>query len=160
MIDSAQQAPRAAQSRFIATPEQLAPIVYSTSPARYDSILKHVRYVTTRAGVLYFIPVERKGLGAMWLPASPEQAAQLHNDKAVVIVAIRAGSPAERAGLVAGDAVVKLNGREVDLRAEVEAPPGRITSITIIRASATRTIPVAVAADGSWSLPPPVARRR
>ena len=62
----------------------------------------------------------------------------LHQDTGVIVLAVETRSPAEKAGLEAGDVIVALAGQPVagvdDLyRLLAEAQPGAATSITILR---------------------------
>jgi S1-C subfamily serine protease len=58
---------------------------------------------------------------------------------------VREGSPAERAGLEAGDTIVELSGRAVDSAVDLEhiaarRPPGQPTSVTILRGGERKTL--------------------
>jgi hypothetical protein len=68
----------------------------------------------------------------------------------VKVASLVAGSPAERAGLRAGDVLIRLDGREVaDLRAFSELlrgyEPGRTVEATVIRGGAEHTMSVMLA---------------
>ncbi|MGI8496160.1 MAG: RIP metalloprotease RseP [Gemmatimonadaceae bacterium] len=87
--------------------------------------------ITTQRGTLT-IPLDdstvtREGIASAILPLSVPRVGQ-----------VKAGSPASRAGMLAGDSVVAVDGKEVrtweDVVALVRASPGRIVRFSIVRA--------------------------
>lgn len=66
------------------------------------------------------------------------------NDQRLVIREVYEGSPAERAGLKAGDQLVRINGKFVSTRLQTEAAnlrgvPGTVVSLTVERATTGKT---------------------
>jgi len=91
--------------------------------------------------------VLRPWFGVTMMPLTPTVAAQLQLDDArgALVVALVPGSPAARAGLLAGDVVVSYNGRQIvdntDLRNRiVESEIGREVSIGVKRGGRTLTL--------------------
>jgi S1-C subfamily serine protease len=79
------------------------------------------------------------GMQPVRLPESLKQTLNLPRTSGVIIVAVEANSPAERAGLLIGDVLVALNGVPVSDTADVQAllGPERVgtaVSASIIRA--------------------------
>jgi serine protease Do len=93
--------------------------------------------------------VSRAFLGVMIQPVTPEiaKAFQLSKAEGALISDVTAGSPAERAGLKAGDVVTKLDDRLVpDSRAlqllVAELSPGRNVRLTVVREGSEKQYPV------------------
>jgi S1-C subfamily serine protease len=101
---------------------------------------------------LYFQRLERKYLGLLVDRPEPAQAQRAGTNHGVVILAVRRGSPAYAANLLPGDIVVKINDQDAELEnwASLETWGGAIREVTIMRNGQTRTVPLAINADGSW----------
>ena len=106
-----------------------------------DQILKHGE-------------VKRGQLGVVIQDLVPDLAAALNIDRdqrGVVIAEVQSGSSADKAGLLAGDVVVSVDGRAVDtaarLRNEIGARRiGDTIKITVLREGKTRSVPVKIGA--------------
>jgi len=104
-----------------------------------DQILKHGE-------------VKRGQLGVVIQDLVPDLAAALNIDRdqrGVVIAEVQSGSSADKAGLLAGDVVVSVDGRAVDtaarLRNEIGARRiGDTIKITVLREGKTRSVPVKI----------------
>lgn len=93
--------------------------------------------------------VVRAWLGVQVQDLTPElaQAMDLKDTNAVLVAAVQEGSPAEKAGLLAGDVVLDLNGNKVQTAAELRnkvsiLPPGTVVKVTIKRESAQKELSV------------------
>src|SRR5690606_30418373 len=96
--------------------------------------------------------VKRGQLGVVIQDLVPDLAAALNIDRdqrGVVIAEVQSGSSADKAGLLAGDVVVSVDGRAVDtaarLRNEIGARRiGDTIKITVLREGKTRSVPVKI----------------
>ncbi len=93
--------------------------------------------------------VERGWLGVVIQPVDEDiaKALGLEEAKGALVNSVQAGSPAERAGIRAGDVVVAFEGREIgdprDLaRVVADAGPGRKAEVTIVRDGRTQVVEV------------------
>jgi serine protease Do len=93
--------------------------------------------------------VSRAFLGVMIQPVTPDiaKAFKLNKAEGALIADVTSGSPAERAGLRAGDVVTKIDERSVgDSRAlqlmVAELVPGRNVRLTVVRNGSEKQYPV------------------
>lgn len=93
--------------------------------------------------------VERGWLGVVIQPVDEDIASALGLDepKGALVNSVQAGSPAERAGIEAGDVVVAFDGRTVEdprdlARMVADAGPGHEARITVVRDGRERTLEV------------------
>jgi len=93
--------------------------------------------------------VTRAFLGVMIQPVTPDiaKAFKLPKTEGALIADVSAGSPAERAGLKAGDVVTKIDGQPVvDSRALqlmiADMKPGKVVHLSVVRDAAERDYPV------------------
>lgn len=102
----------------------------------------------------FFAPIKRAGFGFMPADLSREQASELGSNKGAIILAVRRGSPAFKADLLAGDVVKTFNGTEIttaeDLLAAIPASFGTTFKIELIRKGAPVTIEATMPANGIW----------
>jgi Do/DeqQ family serine protease len=101
-----------------------------------------VRYGEVRRG--------RLGIEMVDVPAQAQRKLRLPSLDGALIDTVQAGSPAEHAGLRAGDVVTALNGRRIRSSAELRARLGLTAvgdeiELTVIRASGTQRIRTRVA---------------
>jgi serine protease Do len=71
--------------------------------------------------------VVRGWLGVTIQPIDPEMAKELGTDRGAIVHEVTPGSPAERAGIEAGDAILEVNGTPVQSPSELEARIGETT---------------------------------
>ena len=90
----------------------------------------------------------RSWLGVLVKPITPELASSLGLPKTsgALVTELKAGSPAARAGLRAGDVILKWGDRDVDHRSlpwiVAATPAGRPTDVTVWRNHAETHVPV------------------
>ena len=85
------------------------------------------------------------GVGIQEVTAERAKALKLREDAGVEITHVSADSPAEKAGLKAGDVVVQYNGTKVEGHEQLsrlvrETPVGREVKLDIVRGGATQTV--------------------
>jgi len=95
--------------------------------------------------------VVRGWLGIMIQDITPDLAKSfgIKTDKGVLISDIVKGSPAEKAGLMRGDVIVRFNGQEIENAHKLSqlaaaTPPGTQTKIDILRNGQEKTIPLEI----------------
>jgi len=92
--------------------------------------------------------VARSWLGVQVLPVSADLAhrAGLDKPRGALVTDVRTGSPAAKAGLVAGDVILRWAGKDVDSRTLVWAvagtPVGKAVQVVVWRAGAEHTVAV------------------
>ena len=91
------------------------------------------------------------GVGIQEITAERAKALRLPEEAGVEVTRVSSGSPAERAGILAGDVILRYNGMKVEgveqlTRLVRETPVGRDTKIEISRNGATQTITATIAA--------------
>jgi len=86
---------------------------------------------------LYFAPLPQKGLGILFDRMTERQRREAGSDRGVQVVAIRKASPAARSNIVIGDAILTIDGHEVEgvatLRKAVGGALGRDAAIELVR---------------------------
>lgn len=80
--------------------------------------------------------------------------AQLGNkDKKIVVIAPLAGQPAEKAGIKAGDWIIKIDGKEIgnlilpEVVAKIRGPKGTTVTLTVVHPGADKPTDVAITRD-------------
>ena len=114
-----------------------APPVPATPPAVDTRVLQ------IRGGYL--------GVGIQEITAERAKALLLAEEAGVEVTRVSSGSPAEKAGILAGDVILRYNGMKVEgveqlTRLVRETPVGRDTKIEISRNGVTQTITATIAA--------------
>jgi serine protease Do len=96
--------------------------------------------------------VVRGWLGVMIQPVTPELAAQFKLERPIgaLVGEVSPGSPAEKAGIKAGDVIVEFNGKEISQMSMLpnlvaETPVGGKADITLYRKGILKKIPVIIA---------------
>ena len=94
------------------------------------------------------------GVGVTEIDSERAKALKLREEYGVEITRVDEDSPAEHAGLKAGDVILAYNGQRVEgaqqfIRLVRETPPGRTVKLTIVRAGAQQTIPATLGARRS-----------
>lgn len=102
--------------------------------------------------ILKYGKVYRGKLGVVIQPLTPELGKYFDLDYGVIITQVMKNSPAEKAGLKAGDIIIAVNGKKVedpnDLQKYImRTMPGKKVIITIVRDKEKKDIEVIV---GSW----------
>ena len=114
---------------------------YSGTTTTYGSETTYIPYSVTRYDqqALFFAPIKRVGLGIMPRALTAEEAQALGSQRAVVIRAVRRGSPAYNADILPGDIVRSVNGAAVgdfdDFRASFHR--GAVNHLVLVRAGQT-----------------------
>lgn len=90
------------------------------------------------------------GVGVKEINAERAKALKLKEEYGVEITTVEPDSPADKAGLKAGDVVLEYNGQRVEgtqqfVRFVRETPPGRTVRLTVFRNGATQTLTATVA---------------
>jgi serine protease Do len=90
------------------------------------------------------------GVGLQEIDKERAKVLKLHEEMGVEITSVSPDSPAEKAGLKAGDAVLQYNGQRVDgmdqfKRMIAETPAGREVKMEIVRNGSTQTVVVKIA---------------
>jgi serine protease Do len=105
------------------------------------------------------------GVGVQEIDGERAKALKLKEEYGVEITRVDEDSPAEHAGLKAGDVVQSYNGQRVEgatqfIRFVRETPPGRAAKLTVIRQGEEQTIAVVVGArsDRAMTFNPPDMR--
>lgn len=71
-------------------------------------------------------------------------------DKKIVVIAPLAGSPAQKAGILAGDWIVKIDNKEInnltlpEVVAKIRGPKGTVVSLTLVHANEQKSVEIAV----------------
>jgi serine protease Do len=91
------------------------------------------------------------GVNVQEIDSDRAKALKLREEAGVEITSVTADSPAEKAGLKSGDAILQYNGEHVEgmeqfSRLVRETPVGREVKLEISRSGSTQTIPVKLAA--------------
>lgn len=80
--------------------------------------------------------------------------AQLGNkDKKIVVIAPLAGSPAQKAGVLAGDWIIKVDGKEIgnlilpEVVAKIRGPKGTVVTLSLVHSNQQKSIEIAVTRD-------------
>lgn len=126
---------------------------YNGTATTYGTRTNYIPYSVDRYDqqAIYFAPLAREGLGIHVKLLTPEQAQSLGTNKAVMVDAVRTGSPAFLADVFPGDALKAINDLPVydapTFRAAV-AQHGQLR-LTLIRGGAERTITTTVP-EGTW----------
>ncbi|MBS1173830.1 MAG: mucD, partial [Proteobacteria bacterium] len=96
--------------------------------------------------------VSRGKLGVVIQPVTPELAQSFGLDRPVgaLVASVERGSPAERAGVLAGDVVLAVNGTPVEANVDLARiiggfRPGQTVMLRVWRQAAVRDVPVALA---------------
>lgn len=89
------------------------------------------------------------GVGVREVDAERAKALNLEEEYGVEVIRVDEGSPAESAGIKAGDVVLAYNGQRVEgaeqfVRFVRETPPGRTVKLSVFRKGAQQTISVAL----------------
>ncbi len=89
------------------------------------------------------------GVGVAEVDSERAQKLNLKEERGVEITRVEPDSPAEKAGLKVGDAVLEYQGQRVEgteqfVRLVRETPPGRAAKLTISRNGQVQTIPVTI----------------
>lgn len=98
------------------------------------------------------------GLDAQSLTPELARALDLDRDKGAVITQVQAGSPAEAAGLKAGDVVTGVNGKDISSQQDLQnalglLPVGETVSLAILRDGDRRVIEAEIRAPESIRVP-------
>ena len=90
---------------------------YSGTSTTYGSQTSYIPYTINRfdKGAVYFKEAPKNGVGILFYELSPEQIAQLETRRAIVVGAIRDGSPAYLADMLPGDIITIVNGQPADV---------------------------------------------
>ena len=75
------------------------------------------------------------------------KAMKLPDSRGILVAQVESGSPAEKAGIEAGDVILKYNGHDVEKASEMsrlvgETPVGTVAAVTVWRKGATHTLSV------------------
>jgi serine protease Do len=102
-------------------------------------------------------PVSYIGVGIQEIDAERAKALKLREEAGVEITRVETDSPAEKAGLKAGDVVTQYNNQRIEgieqfSRMVRETPAGRDAKIEIVRNGATQTVTVKIATRRAQNL--------
>jgi serine protease Do len=91
------------------------------------------------------------GVGVQEINSERSKALNLKEEHGVEVTKVEADSPAAKAGLKVGDAVLEYNGQRVEgvdqfIRFVRETPAGRTVKLLVSRGGATQTVPATIAA--------------
>jgi len=122
-----------------AQPAQPAPPAPPAPPASRAS----------RRIVMQSSPSSFLGVGVSEIDAERAKALNLKEERGVEVKKVDEGSPAEKAGVKVGDAILEYNGQRVEgleqfLRFVRETPVGRQVKLLISRGGASQTLSVAI----------------
>jgi len=98
------------------------------------------------------------GVGVADIDAERSKALKLKEERGVEVTRVEPDSPAEKAGLKVGDAVLEYNGQRVEgteqfVRLVRETPPGRTAKLLISRDGATQTLTAAIGERKAMTMP-------
>lgn len=99
------------------------------------------------------------GVGVRDIDAERAKALDLKEDYGIEVIRVDAGSPAETAGIQAGDAVLAYNGQRVEgkdqfVRFVRETPAGRTVKLSVVRHGAALTVSVPLGTRKAQTLGP------
>jgi hypothetical protein len=126
---------------------------YSGTTTTYGSQTTYVPYSIDRyeQTAAYFGPIPRRGFGTIVAPLTDMQRQQLGTNQAVLVLAVRDGSPAFLADILPGDYLFSIDGKSVYSRETVTQAftqaAGRSTHVELMRngQKVTKSINVPVA---------------
>jgi hypothetical protein len=127
----------------------------SCAPATRDPFLLKSYSGGYAQEALFFAPLEKAGSGIMPRAVTPAERDRLGKNGAVAVIAVRNGSPASLAGLVAGDMVLSAN----DIRAADAETFNRLFTgdrpirIAFVRGGVRRDVTITV--PPAWQTPVP-----
>lgn len=125
--------------KFTTYTTQTTMVPYSVD--RYDNV------------AVFFKPIERKGFGALLRAPTPQQQRNAGTNKGVTVRAVRQGSPAFQADVLAGDLLLTVNGRPIDdeASAATELIAARSGTATLVILRDGRQITKAISIpSGAW----------
>jgi len=120
---------------------------YSGTTTTYGSQTTYIPIIKSRWNTvaMYFSPMVKKGLGAMWREPTSEEIAKLDTRHALIVAAVRNGSPADTANILEGDALLTLNGQAASGETLAQAAQsGEPIAVHLIRNGQPRDVTVTI----------------